>query len=142
MQAPPFWMWMFRIVGILCLISLLTPAFYILKYTLVDHPIEQKIARSTPATAGKLTLPANAGYTDLYIASAEGSSGVNLRILAVQRLGDLAANTRSLITYPVECFHAKLAIEQVASADPNPVIRAAAQSTLLNVAEHGAVINR
>ena len=142
MQAPPFWMWMFRIVGVACLVTLITPAAYLIKYTLHDHPHEVKIAASSHATALGLSSPAKASGVDWYIASAESNDTVLLRTLAIERLGDLAKSTFTEITYPVECFHAKLALEQIADSDPNPSLRAYAQTTLMSVAEHGAVIDR
>jgi hypothetical protein len=142
MQAPPFWMWMFRIVGVLCLITLITPTVYLLKYSLHDNPIEESIAKSRPVTESGLSAPAFIKGTDWYIASAEGTDNASLRALAVKRLGDLASSTKSQVAYPVECLHVKLALEQVASADPDPALRQEAKTTLMHVAEHGAVIER
>jgi hypothetical protein len=142
MQAPPFWTWMMRIAGIACLVTLLTPTIYLLKYALFDQPIEERIAETTSNTLSALSGPARIDGTEWYVKTAEGKDSSALRSLAVQRLGDLTENRRTLVSYPVECLHAKLAIEQVASADPDPEVRTFAKSTLLIVAEHGAVINR
>jgi hypothetical protein len=142
MQAPPFWMWMFRIAGIACLVTLITPTLYLLKYQLHDYPQEVKLAGSATTNQTTLSAPAFVQGTEWYIANAEGKQPPGLRVLAVERLGELASSTFTQITHPVECLHAKLALEQVASADPNPNVRSDAQSVLMHVAAHGAVVSR
>jgi hypothetical protein len=140
MQAPPLWMWMFRIVGMLCLVTLLTPTFYLVKYAVVDRPYEQHIA----GVPSRLILNRTAftGATDYYIRTAENSSSIANRLLAVKNLGSLAGSTMTQITHPVECLRAKLTLEQVASKDVSPEVRISAQNTLMRVASHGAVIQR
>jgi hypothetical protein len=142
MQAPPFWMWMFRIAGIACLVTLLTPTFYLIKYAAFDYPKEAEIADTKRSTLQTLSAPTFPRGTSWYIKSAEGKENANVRQLAVERLGNLAASTKYQITYPVECLHAKLALEQVAASDPDPAVRKIARSTLIAVAEHGAVVSR
>jgi hypothetical protein len=142
MQAPPFWMGMFRIVGVLCLVTLLTPTFYILKYALFDHPKETLIADRSASNGALLAEPAFADGTELYIATAEGNGSSVQKKIAIRCLGSLAGSAGTQISRPVECLHAKLALEQVAENDTNPGVRSVAKSTLMQVASHDAVIQR
>jgi len=133
---------MFRIVGIACLITLLTPTLYLLKYFLHDHPQEVRIAKMSKASYSSLSSRVSINDTDWYIENAEGKDNVQLRTLAVNQLTKLASSTEYQMTYPVECLRAKLAIEQVASTDPDPTLRGSARTALIDVAKHGAVIAR
>ena len=142
MQAPPFWRGMFRIVGILCLVTLLTPSGYYLKYALVDAPRERGLARNLPLSLLVLNRPVTVDRVEYYARCAKDSPDSHLRGAGIQALGRLVALPGAQWKRPIDCLHAKLALSAAAHQERDPGVRQVAEETLRSVAARGAVIVR
>lgn len=140
MKASPFWRRVMGVTAILCVITLITPTVYYLKYLVVDAPMESHAAQ-TATTAGDSLNDIRVVDIDYYT-SLTRNPDAKTRIAGVQALGKMVLLPAAQMKYPIECLHAKLALEHTLQTDPDPVVRSAALSTLLSVASHGAVIKR
>lgn len=140
MQASPFWRKVMGVTALLFVITLIIPTLYFLKYALFDHPLEVRAAEqiSAPADALAHIRVADVDYYQELTKSAKPTT----RIAGIHALGAMVLLPAAQMKYPIECLHAKLALESVLETDPNPAVRAAALQTLLQVASHGAVIKR
>lgn len=140
MQASPFWRKVMGVTAMVFVITLIIPTLYCLKYAIVDHPMEVHAAQAPPSPAKALT---HIRVVDIdYYTALTKSPFPATRIAGVHALGAMVLLPAAQIKYPIECLHAKLAIESVLETDPNPAVHAAALQTLLQVASHGAVIKR
>src|SRR5579863_1769577 len=127
MQASPFWRKVMGVTALLFLITLLTPTAYYIKYLVIDRPFEARAAQSAQ--------PANA-LTDARVVNVEyytnltRSPDPKTRIAGVQALGRMVLLPGAQVKYPIECLHAKLAVEQVIESDPDQNVKNTAMQTL------------
>lgn len=133
--------WILGIGGLLGFITLMTPPLYYAKYALFDAPAEARIAQTGSTWSSAEASPVRVSFVALYERQAKSAPEPDDRAAAINALAKLILLPGEQMTHPFECFHAKLAIES-ALTDPNPMVRQTAQSLVLRVAAHGAVIRR
>lgn len=140
MQASPFWRKVMGATALLFVITLIIPTLYCLKYALIDHSMEAHAAKAISSPADALS---HVRVVDIdYYTALTKSPNAATRIEGVRALGAMVLLPAAQVKYPIECLHAKLAIENALESDSDPAVRSAALQTLLQVASHGAVIKR
>jgi len=140
MQASPFWRKVMGVTAIFFVITLVTPTAYYIKYILIDRPLESRAAQSPPSGSSSLS---NVRVVDVeYYTNLTHNPDPKTRISGVQALGAMVLLPGAQMKYPIECLHAKLAVESALESDPDQTVHAAAMQTLLQIASHGAVIKR
>ena len=142
MDASPFWKMVMRITGILCLVTLMLPTVYYLKYVAVDYPAEIALAKE-PVAAPLATEPAaEIARIQQYIHVAVKSPKPAERTWAVRSLAALVALPHAQVLHPMECLNAKLTLGSVASHDPDPAVKQVAMAEYGKIAQHGIVLQR
>lgn len=140
MQASPFWRKVMGVTAIFFVITLLTPTAYYIKYLVIDQPMESRAAQNPPADSAPLS---DIRVVDVeYYTHLTQSPDPKVRIQGLQSLGAMVLLPGAQMKYPIECLHAKLAVEHVLETDPDQAVHAAALQILLQMASHGAVIKR
>ncbi|MDR3710476.1 MAG: hypothetical protein P4L33_19425 [Capsulimonadaceae bacterium] len=140
LNASPFWMGVFRITGILCLVTLMLPSAYFAKYALIDAPAQARVARA--GAPGAFDRPVNPRYVQYLVDRTRPNNSCAQRIRAIAALGDMVSARSTLITHPIECLRAKLCLENLARTDHEATVRAAASASLHRAALHGVVVGR
>jgi hypothetical protein len=140
MKASPFWTWVMRITGILCFVTLMTPPAYYLKYAVMDRPGES--AAASDASNQPAAPPLEFLYSQLEQDRAEHGGTTAVRSQAISWLSAIVLSPYAQVTHPFECLGAKTTLGEVGMTDPDPMVKAAANDALLEVAAKGAVIKR
>ena len=140
MQASPFWRKVMGATALLFLITLLVPTAYYIKYLLIDRPLESRAAQNPPREEMS-RAPVRVVDVQYYIDLTQNPHP-QTRIIGLQSLGRMVLLPGAQVKYPIECLHAKLAVERVLESDPDQAVHQAAMQTLLQIAAHGAVIKR
>ncbi len=155
MQASPFWKRVMAVTGILCLITLITPALYFAKYLVFDRAAEAAEAgmpahrvdcipygKTPAAPCPVISPPLEFQYVEMQRNLAAKGGDPAVRSGAADWLAQLVRMPNALITHPVECMLAKTTISSVAATDPDQSVRAAAAQSLERVMQNGVVIER
>jgi hypothetical protein len=138
---PPFWKWLMRITFGVTMALFLAPAFYSVKYYVVDKPRETAQIHSASLSQPAQQIPLDADYLPLMEDQARnGLPGE--RAAAVHRIGETLRQPYISVKRPLECLTAKAALADMAIKDTDPAVRAAASEELGKVAQAGAVIRR
>ncbi len=138
MQASPFWKMVMRVTGILCLVTLLTPPAFFIKYLIFDRPAE--VANATVIPANFAMLPVEFRYVDLFRTRARKAPEPGDRIQAINWLLKLVQSPDAIFTHSPECHSAEDTLAEIGDNDRDPAVRDAAQKAILAIASKGAVI--
>ena len=125
-----------RITFAVTMVLFLAPAVYVVKYYAVDRPREEALAAtvSDRSASGVDYLPA------LGKRAQDPRSGSRPEM--IRRMGSILQQPGINYRRPLECLSAKATLAELATKDPDPVVRATASAELGKVAQGGAVIRR
>lgn len=141
MTASPFWKGVMRVTGIFCIVTLMLPTVYYVKYVAVDYPAERAIAKS-PAPPVKSDIAPEVLRVQQYITVATKSPVAGERSWAVASLEGLLKIPHVQMKYPLECLNAKLTISSVAQSDKDSKVKAEATAAYARIAQGGLVLQR
>jgi len=153
MNASPFWKRIMALLGILCMLTLILPSVYYVKYIALDYPREQRIAKFYTLPAGKAAAPGvnksgpavSAVEIDdvrWYMSVATTDKDPYWRSWAVSRLTQMCGLPGAQVLHWMECLNAKLTIEQVRHTDTDPTVVAQAASSLAKLGQAGVTFSR
>lgn len=151
MNASPFWKRVMAATGILCIVTLILPTVYYIKYVSFDYPREEKIAQQAGLPDQSLTKyviphagepPAAIENVRVYMNIALGDSPAVWRLWAVDQLERMCRLPGAQVLHWMECLNAKLTLERVAQADKSPAVRKAAAGALDALGRNGVIFSR
>jgi len=135
-----------RFSGFLAMVLFLLPTFYVVKYYTFDRPGEAAAVKAERAGAIAKTyeLPATASATDLPVIAdyAKRAQNPQDRIDAITQLGVVLGDMKNSFTHPIEALQAKSTLADIATHEPDPQVKVAAQDVIGRIAQGGAVLQR
>jgi len=131
-----------RVTGILCIVTLMLPTLYYLKYIAVDYPGEQAVAKQLAANPPSGPQKPAIVRVLWYVAEARKAPTPDRRAAAVTALGAVIAQPWAQVLHPMECLNAKMALADAAAKDPDAAVKQLASRTLDGVAQRGVVLRR
>ena len=148
MNASPFQKRIMITLSIVCMVTLIFPTLYYIKYVAFDFPREEKIAQHNGIlSAGphnEAYTPADPNFDSVrwYMDNATSSPDPLWRAWGCLHLRQLCQKPGAQVFHWMECLNAKTTLLRVAQTDPDPQVVATAKQALGAVGEHGVMFRR